>query len=109
MAQPDPSKLFYGRLEHLGPQLVREQLRDGKVPIENLGFTIFWLAEKDKEATRLEADFAARTTQAAERAAAATEHQALVAQRALTMAKVANAIAIIALLIGAFSLFHIFK
>jgi hypothetical protein len=110
MAQAsDPLTLLRGRLEHLGPQLVREQHRDGKIPIENQGFILSWLAEKDREAARLDAEAAGRATAAAERAATAAEQQARVAQRALTTAIVANVIALIALLASAVSLFHIFK
>ena len=77
MAQSDPSALWRGRLEILGSQVVREQLRDGKIPAENRSFVLSWLGEKDKET----ADFTARTTAAAERAAAAAEGQTLVAQK----------------------------
>jgi hypothetical protein len=105
MAQSDPSALWRGRLEILGSQVVREQLRDGKIPAENRSFVLSWLGEKDRET----ADFTARTTAAAERAAAAAERQTLVAQKALRMAIIANVIAIVALVASAVSLFHIFK
>src|SRR5271168_3550612 len=92
------------QLEQLGAEQVRYRLSTEMMNAPTIPIAIEWLAEKDQEASRLaaasqaeQAAAASRAAAAAERAAAAAEEQARVAQRALTTARIANAIAIVAL------------
>lgn len=108
-------KVYRGRLEHLGPTVVREQLRDGRITIDYRDFTISWLAEKDKEAEARAASShtemaatASRAAEAAERAATTAEAQARTAKYALITAIAATIIAAAALIVSIIGFFHFF-
>lgn len=101
------------QMEQYGAGVLRTMLESGQWPSALNHYAWDWLKEKDQEAERLTADSqagmaatASRAAAAAERAAAAAESQADTASRALNWAKIANAIAAVAVTISIYAALH---
>jgi len=108
----EDSAEFLAHLEELGEAQVRLLMLNDGLPLSLLHVTRKWLADKDLESQRLEAESAGKqieiarsaseaawtAARAAERASSAAERQAVAAERANTRATIALAIAIISII-----------
>lgn len=119
---PEQEREYFAELEKIGPDGIRRDLADHKIPANLVHYASLWVSRKEQEREARDETFkseqieiarsaaaeasrasvaAERAATAAERAATATERQADAAEIANTRAKRALVIAIISIIISA--------